>query len=134
MLNPYIYIYHETLTEIGHMMDKGEISTSPNVIVRFNPGEDFSCTPSSLAETSDEICFHSHINSNRGSHSNSEAIGNGCTPTLHPVTVTPIRYSEIDKCVHYAGTITPPAKFSIHKQIILEYFTCLSKIFHNLIF
>ena len=87
------------------MMDKGEISTSPNVIVRFNPEEDLSCTPSSLSETSDEIFFHSHINSNRGSHGNSEAIGNGCTPTLHPVTVTPIRYSEIDKCVHYEGTI-----------------------------
>ena len=94
------------------MMDKGEISTSPNVIVRFNPEEDLSCTPSSLSETSDEIFFHSHINSNRGSHSNSEAI---------PVTVTPIRYSEIDKCVHYEGTISQPLKFSIYKNILLTY-------------
>ena len=116
------------------MMDKGEISTSPKVIVRFNPEEDLSRTPSSLSDTSDDIFFHSHINSNRGSHSNSEAIGNGCTPTLHPVTVTPIRYSEIDKCVHYEGTISQPSKFSIHRKNILEYFTCLSRIFHNLIF
>ena len=87
------------------MMDKGEISTSPNVVVRFNPEEDLSCTPSSLSETSDENLFSTHINSNHGSHGNSEAVGNGCTPTLRPVTVTPIRYSEIDKCVHYEGTI-----------------------------
>ena len=102
--NPYIYIYHETITEIGHMMDKREISTSPNVIVRFNPGEDLSCTPSSLSETSNENFLPSHINSNHESHGDSEA-GNGCTPTLRPVTITPIRYSEIDKCVHYEGTI-----------------------------
>ena len=87
------------------MMDKREILTSPNVIVRFNPGEDLSCTPSSLSETSDENFFPSHIKSNRGSHGSSEAVGNGYTPTLCPVTVTPIRYSEIDKCVHYEGTI-----------------------------
>ena len=88
------------------MMDKGEISTSPNVIVRFNPEEDLSCTPSSLSQTSDENLFSTHINSNPGSCGNSEAVGNGCTPTLRPVTlVTPIRYSEIDQCVHYEGTI-----------------------------
>ena len=86
------------------MMDKGEISTSPNVIVRFNPEEDLSCTPSSLSETSNENFLPSHINSNHESHGDSEA-GNGCTPTLRPVTITPIRYSEIDKCVHYEGTI-----------------------------
>ena len=86
-------------------MDKGEISTSPNVIVRFNPGEDLSCTPSSLSETSDENFFSTHINSYHGSHGNSEVVKKGRTPTLRPVTVTPIRYSEIDKCVHYEGTI-----------------------------
>ena len=87
------------------MMDKGENSTSPNVIVRFNPEEDLSCTPFSLSETSDENSFSTHIHSNGGSRGNFEAVGNGCTPTLRPITVTPIRYSEIDKCVHYEGTI-----------------------------
>ena len=86
-------------------MDKGEISTSPNVVVRFNPEEDLSCTPSSLSETSDENLFSTHINSNHGSHGNSEVVKKGRTATLRPVTVTPIRYSEIDKCVHYEGTI-----------------------------
>ena len=98
-------------------MDKGEISTSPNVVVRFNPEEDLSCTPSSLSETSDENLFSTHINSNHGSHGNSEVVKKGRTPTLRPVTVTPIRYSEIDKCVHYEGTMSQLSKFSIHKKI-----------------
>ena len=86
-------------------MDKEEISTSPNVIVRFNPVADLSCTPSSLSQTSDENLLSTHINSNPGSYGTSEAVGNGCTPTVRPVTLTPIRYSEIDQCVHYEGTI-----------------------------
>ena len=107
-------------------MDKGEISTSPNVVVRFNPEEDLSCTPSSLSETSAENLFSSHINSNRGSYGNSEAVGNGCTPTLRPVIVTPIRYSEIDECVHYEGTIMQ-SDFKIlysKRNLILKHFIC----------
>ena len=104
-------------------MDKGEISTSPNVIVRFNPEEDLSCTPSSLSETSAENLFSSHINSNRGSYGNSEAVGNGCTPTLRPVIVTPIRYSEIDECVHYEGTIMQ-SDFKILYSKRIKHFIC----------
>ena len=117
------------------MMDKGEISTSPNVIVRFNPEEDLSCTPSSLSETSDENLFSTHINSNPGSYGNSEVVENGCAATLRPVTVTPIRYSEIDKCVHYEGTIMQLVfKIFYSQRYISKYFTCISTIFHNPIF